>query len=203
MHAKTPAGLISAPTISPWLYHLHSCSPNTSSFLPLSLFIALPLSDALLSLPVIGEIEVIVYSPPLIFSSLCPPFLRFLFIHPSKHNQRSLSSTSFHSLSLSFSFASLTFSLPVSDSRSFKFMLMIFPNLISESGERGRLYWALKVIGLQVSHTVAFPVGNSTHWATRRYYSVPLNRMLSVNTRAHMPSCCGEERDGGRERPRR
>lgn len=98
----------------------------------------------------------------LMFSSPFPPFLHSLLsIHPSKHNQRSLSLTSLLSLSLSDALLHLllSFSLPISDSCSFKFMLMIFPNLISESRDWGWLYWALKVIGLQMSHTVALPEG--------------------------------------------
>lgn len=89
---------------------------------PLSLYCPQPPMPCRLLL--IGEIRAIVFCPLLIFSSPSPPFLHsLLFIHPSKHNQRFLSSTSFHSCSLplsislslsfkgTFSFAPLSLSL--------------------------------------------------------------------------------------------
>lgn len=93
-----------------------------------------------------------------VFISL-PSIPTLSLVHSSIEIKSTLSIINFPSLSLSLSDALLhlllSFSLPISDSCSFKFMLMIFPNLISESRDWGWLYWALKVIGLQKSHTVA------------------------------------------------
>lgn len=86
-----------------------------------------------------------------VFISL--PFIPSLsLVHSSIDAQSNLSITSL----LSLLHLLLSFSLPVSDSCAFKFMLMIFPNLISESRDWGWLYRALKVIGLQVSHSRGF-----------------------------------------------
>lgn len=140
-----------------------------------------------------------------------PPFLHSLLsIHPSKHNQHSLSLTAPPTLSLSKALpsASLSFSLHISDSRSFKFMLMIFPNLISESRAWGRLCWALKVIGLQVSHTVAllWEIQRTKH-PTNIAACLWIVYLSSAHTHTHthlaVSSCCSSEKDGGRKCLRR
>lgn len=67
---------------------------------------------------------------------------------------------------------------------SSKFMLIIFPNRISESVDGGRL---LKVIGLQVSHTQQFYSGEFSlllifQWASASF-------IQTINTPAHRCSC--------------
>lgn len=108
------------------------------------------------------------------FSPFSPPFLHTLIaIHPLKHNQSAPSLTSFLSASLAFPPLCLC---------SFKFMLMIFPNRIAESIDRGRLRWVLKVIGLQVPHTAVFLEGIQP---PHQYYSEPLLHLFKPLTRRH------------------
>lgn len=180
MHAKPPAGLISAPTISPWFYITYVCAPPT----PPPLFCTV----SVLHRRPPCSIPEIVYSPLTFFASIPSHSQR----HSSTETQSKRSVVNFLSLCHSCLFA-----LPLC---SFKFMLMIFPNRISESIDWGRLQWVLKVIGLQVSHS--FPPGDS---ASHQYYSEPLLHLFKPLRRRHTdvaPRCSGE-REGAQECPRR
>lgn len=163
MHAKPPVGLISAPTISPWFYITYVCAPPTPP--PLFCTVSVPHCRLPCSLPEI------VYSPLTFFASI-PSYSHR---HSSTKTQSKRSVFNFLSLCLAF-----LFPLPLC---SFKFMLMIFPNRISESIDWGRLQWVLKVIGLQVSHTRQF---------YSREFSLPLilqwasaSFIQTINTPAH------------------
>lgn len=163
MHAKPPVGLISALTISPWFSITYVCAPPTPP--PLFRAASIPHCRSPCSLPEI------VYSPLTFFASIPS--------HPHRHSSTETQSkrSVVNVLALRLSFL---FPLPLC---SFKFMLMSFPNRISESIDWGRLQWVLKVIGLKVSHTRQFyswefSLPPPLQWASASF-------IQTINTPAH------------------